>query len=98
MIEGLWATAAYPELPKTSVAQRMPEGGQTLGKDLFPVRDEEQSVARQVLPEARVMNSRHNGLTGTRGRNKEVAMKALAAGELDLLEKSFLKRLLSPVP
>src|SRR5689334_5282502 len=71
----------------------MSEGRLALGENLFAMRHEEQTVARQLLSEARVVNCGHNRFTGARSRNKEVAVEALLAGKLNLFEKPFLKGL-----
>src|SRR5579862_3482602 len=85
--------ATYPELPEATVTQCMPKSRQTLSKNLFAVRNEEQPVARQPRSEACVVDGRHDRFTGARGGNKEVTVEALFAGELDLFEKSFLEGL-----
>ena len=78
--------------PKRAVAQRVAEGRAALVEDLLAVRDEEQAAAAELRPQARVVDRRHHRLARAGGSDEQVAMVALVAGEVDVLEKRLLER------
>ena len=67
-------------------------GGEALFQDLLAVGDEQEPRARQLRPQARVVDSRHHRLTCARCRHEEVAVVALLARKLELLEQRLLER------
>ena len=52
----------------------------------------QESATRQVLAQCRVIQGRHDGLPGPRGRRQQVPVVPLLAREDQLLEQSLLKR------
>ena len=83
---------ADPLLAEARVAEGMTEGRATLVEDLLAVRHEEQTAARQLCPQARVVDSRHHRLARPGRRHEQVAMVALMPGEHDVLEQRLLER------
>jgi hypothetical protein len=56
------------------------------------VCDEEKSVARKLTPDPRVIDGRHDRLSGSSRSNEEVAVVALVTCERDVLEEGLLER------
>jgi hypothetical protein len=80
------ALAADPLLAKSGVAQRVPERCTALIDDLLAVSDEQKATAGQFLPETRVVHRRHHSLSSPGRCDQQVAMVALVAGEVDVLQ------------
>ena len=55
--------------------------------------DEEEARPGQPCGDPLVVHGGHHRLSRPRGRDEEIPMLTLRAGELDLLEKSFLEGL-----
>ena len=86
------AGAADPLLAERRRPQRVAERGEALVEDLLAVSDEQQPVAVESGPQAGVVDGGHDGLAGAGGGDEQVAVAALATGDLDELEQAFLER------
>ena len=91
VLEALRPGAADPLLAEGGVAQGVAEGGEALVEDLLAVGDEQQAGAGEPLAEASVVDGGHHGLAGAGGGHEEVAVVALLAGDVDLLEQPLLE-------
>ena len=83
---------ADPLLAERGVAQRVPERRTALVEDLLAMSDEQEAAAAELRSQTRVVDRCHHGLPGARGRDEQVAMVALVAGEDDVLEQRLLER------
>ena len=86
------ALPADPQLAERSVAKGVAERRAALVEDLLAVGDEEQPVARERRSEARVVDRRHDRLARAGRGDEQVAVVAMVARELDLLEQALLER------
>ncbi len=92
VLEPLGPLASDPLLAESCVAQCVTERRTALVEDLLAVSDEQESAASELRSKPRVVDRRHHCLPGAGGRDEQVAMVALVAGEDDVLEQRLLER------
>src|SRR5262249_12509432 len=70
----------------------MSEGCEALVEDLLTMGDEKKSVAWKLASDPRVIDCRHDGLSGPRRGTKQVSGVSLVTREVDLLKERLLER------